>query len=32
MQESTFNNYDQLTLFLNATTLAKVMGVSISSA
>ena len=32
MQESTFTNYDQLPLFLNAETVAKVLGVSISSA
>ena len=32
MQESTFTNYDQLPLFLNADTVAKVLGVSISSA
>ena len=32
MQESTFTNYDQLPLFLNANTVAKVLGVSISSA
>ena len=30
MQESTFTNYDQLPLFLNA--MAQVLGVSISSA
>ena len=32
MQESTFTNYDQLPLFLNVNTVAKVLGVSISSA
>ena len=32
MQESTFTNYDQLPLFLNANTVAQVLGVSISSA
>ena len=32
MQESTFTNYDQLPLFLNANTMAQVLGVSISSA
>jgi hypothetical protein len=32
MQESTFTNYDQLPLFLNAELVAKVLGVSISSA
>ena len=32
MQESTFTNYDQLPLFLNANTVGKVLGVSISSA
>ena len=32
MQESTFTNYDQLPLFLNAKTVAQVLGVSISSA
>lgn len=31
MQESTFANYDQLPLFLNANTVAQVLGVSISS-
>ena len=31
MQESTFTNYDQLPLFLNANTVAQVLGVSISS-
>ena len=28
MQESTFTNYDQLPLFLNAKAVAKVLGVS----
>lgn len=32
MQESTFTNYDQLPLFLNADMVAKILGVSISSA
>ena len=32
MQESIFTNYDQLPLFLNASTVAQVLGVSISSA
>ena len=32
MQESIFTNYDQLPLFLNANTVAQVLGVSISSA
>ena len=32
MQESTFTNYDQLPMFLNANTVAQVLGVSISSA
>ena len=32
MQESTFTNYDQLPLFLNANTVAQTLGVSISSA
>ena len=31
MQESTFTNYDQLPLFLNANAVAQVLGVSISS-
>ena len=31
MQESTFTNYDQLPLFLNANTVAQVLGVSISA-
>ena len=32
MQESTFTNYDQLPLILNANTVAQALGVSISSA
>ena len=32
MQESIFTNYDQLPLFLNANSVAQVLGVSISSA
>lgn len=32
MQESTFTNYDDLPLFLNAELVAKTLGVSISSA
>lgn len=32
MPESIFTNYDQLPLFLNANTVAQVLGVSISSA
>ena len=32
MKESTFTNYDQLPLFLNADMVAQVLGVSISSA
>ena len=32
MQESTFTNYGQLPLFLNANAVAQVLGVSISSA
>ena len=32
MKESTYKNYDDLPLFLNAELLAKVLGVSISSA
>ena len=32
MRESTFTNYDQLPLFLNANTVARTLGVSISSA
>ena len=32
IQESTFTNYDQLPLFLNANAVAQVLGVSISSA
>lgn len=31
MQESGFKNYDELPLFLNAKTVAKVLGVSPSS-
>ena len=31
MQESTFTNYDQLPLFLNAKMVAQVLGVSVSS-
>ena len=31
MQESTFTNYDQLPLFLNANMVAQVLGVSPSS-
>ena len=31
MQESTFTNYDQLPLFLNAKMVAQVLGVSPSS-
>ena len=31
MQESTFTNYDQLPLFLNANAVAQVLGVSIST-
>ena len=31
MQESTFTNYDQLPLFLNANLVAQVLGVSPSS-
>ena len=31
MQESTFTNYDQLPLFLNANMVAQVLGVSIST-
>ena len=31
MQESTFTNYDQLPLFLNANTVAQTLGVSTSS-
>lgn len=32
MKESQFTNYDQLPLFLNATLVARTLGVSISSA
>lgn len=32
MRESTFTNYDQLPLFLNANTVAQTLVVSISSA
>ena len=32
MQESTFTNYDQLPLFLNAKLVAQALGVSISTA
>ena len=32
MRESTFTNYDQLPLFLNANTVAQALGISISSA
>lgn len=32
MRESTFTNYDQLPLFLNANLVAQTLGVSISSA
>ena len=32
MRESTFTNYNQLPLFLNANTVAQTLGVSISSA
>ena len=32
MRESTFTNYDQLPLFLNANMVAQTLGVSISSA
>ena len=31
MKESTYNTYDELPLFLNAETAAKLLGVSISS-
>ncbi|MBS6474952.1 MAG: helix-turn-helix domain-containing protein [Clostridiales bacterium] len=31
MKESTYTNYDELPLFLNAETVAKLLGVSISS-
>jgi predicted DNA-binding transcriptional regulator AlpA len=32
LKESTYKTYDQLPLFLNANTVAQVLGVSISSA
>ena len=32
MKESTYKNYDELPLFLNAETVAQVLGVSISTA
>lgn len=32
MKESSYKNYDELPLFLNAATVAKVLGVSPSSA
>ena len=32
LKESEFTNYDELPLFLNANTVAQVLGVSISSA
>ena len=32
MRESTFKNYDELPLFLNADTVAKALGIAISSA
>ena len=31
MKESNYKNYDELPLFLNAATVAKVLGVSLSS-
>ncbi len=31
MKESVYKNYDELPLFLNANTVAKVLGVSIST-
>ena len=31
MKESVYKNYDELPLFLNATTVAKVLGISPSS-
>ena len=31
MKESTYKNYEELPLFLNAGTVAKVLGISISS-
>ena len=32
MKESNYKSYDELPLFLNAATVAKVLGISISSA
>lgn len=32
MKESSYKNYDELPLFLNADTVAKLLGVSVSSA
>ena len=32
MKESVYKNYDELPLFLNSATVAKVLGVSLSSA
>ena len=32
MKESAYKDYDELPLFLNASTVAKVLGVSLSSA
>ena len=32
MKQSTYTNYDELPLFLNAEIVAKVLGISISSA
>mgnify|MGYP000315849954 CR=1 FL=1 len=32
MKESVYKNYDELSLFLNSATVAKVLGVSLSSA
>ena len=32
MKQSTYTNYDELPLFLNAEMVAKVLGISISSA
>ena len=31
MKEATYTNYEELPLFLNAETLAKLLGISISS-
>ena len=31
MKESNYNSYDELPLFLNATTVAKVLGIALSS-